>query len=345
MSTQEKPILLVRNSANCSPVIHIVIGKLNIRGLWNVDFSHIEGISFPIDWICQIDGNACSLAKIIVNLLHKTKTPMRISAIIWEESIEALSLEDVHNMVTIMQDALRDHSQHKLALPECHMVSKDHELYDKVQSINQILALLNEKQGYAKYPLYKSVMTNVPGQKGLKVRLTKWKNGAGLGNQLTANARFNFVKFIRKFHAHGFKEENPKVPVKRDMTEFINFVNSHQFMIETDKPAPLNNNFQNLDSTKNHDVWTDVGRSVTKTGGEQISVTVRTSQALNLHLDHNRIVYRQIDENLFKAQQEKQKQADSTQKEKQKQALDLLEKNVDKMLSRNEKLNILLEKQ
>ena len=211
-SVSDKPVLYRKENAEESPVKNIVVGQSHIHSLWNINFSHMPEINIPFDWICQKEGNACSLAQIIVRLLHTANTPMKISAIIWEDSIADLSITDIQDMVNILEDTLKDYPQHKLALPECHMVPPDHELHNKVMMINWILAEFNEKQKYAKYPLYKSVMSNIK-NKGLVVRPGKWKKKEDAPTtKLESSAKFNFVKFIRKFHAFGFKDDSSSSP-------------------------------------------------------------------------------------------------------------------------------------
>lgn len=214
---------------NGEEVQHLVIGHSQIRHLEDYDFSDQPEINFHIDFICVGGGLAPDLIRIIKEKLTQANKPMRISAIIWQNSNWDISVQQVEEMVWDMEQFLKVYPFHRVAFPECQFVPQQERIWDKIARINSVLEKYNQRQGFSRYPLNKVTMQYSKQKKSLVVRQTSYReyndairanphlgDEAGdtynqLGYHIDEGApKRRYAQHIRKFHRYGFNDHNPR---------------------------------------------------------------------------------------------------------------------------------------
>lgn len=215
---------------NDNEIQHMVIGHSQIRHLEDYDFPDKPEINFHIDFKCVGGGLAPNLIRIIKEQLTQAKKPMRISAIIWQNSNWDISVQQVEEIVWDMEHFLRVYPYHRVAFPECQYVPQQERIWDKIARINTVLNSYNLRQGFAKYPLHKVTMQYSKQKKSLVVRQTSYReynnairaaseqptNDAGdihsqLGYHIDEGApKRRYAQHIRRFHLNGFNDSIPR---------------------------------------------------------------------------------------------------------------------------------------
>ena len=194
---------------NCkdSEFTHLVVGHSQIRGKWDVDMS--GDLDFPMNWASFSGGKARFLGEEIKSILRcNDGIQLRISAVIWQNSIESSSVEELMGIATGISYEADKHPQHKVAFPTLHFVPQQHQLWDKIGEFNNFLRDLNNKNGFNPYNLHKTTMRKASG-KGMKVIQTAWKefnNNQGKGYHIDKHVHERYVKFIKTYHLYGFKD-------------------------------------------------------------------------------------------------------------------------------------------
>lgn len=219
---------------------HLVIGHSQIRGCWDYKFEENE-LNFDIDWICVPGGKARDLLELIKEQMRESRIPLRISAIIWQNSISDLSFGDVEQMIEEIEATLDIFPQHKVALPECQFVPAQARMFEHIAKINLILADFNERQGFNRYPLFRATMKQ--SKNGYKVKQAEWsefQNKTGPGYHIADKTKL--TKFIRKFHANNL--ENAKFvqwrPSTLDISKVMAVISPPDNMINpSDAPEDL----------------------------------------------------------------------------------------------------------
>ena len=214
---------------------HLVIGHSQIRGCWNYKYDENE-LNFDMDWICVSGGKARNLLELLKLQMRESQIPLRVSAIIWQNSIPDLSFADVEKMIEEIEVTLDDYPQHKVALPECQFVPAQAQLFEHIAKINLILADFNERQGFNRYPLFRSTMKQT--KQALRVKQSDWleyQNKTGPGYHIANKTKF--TKFIRKFHANNL--ENAAFvqwkPSTLDITKVLAVISPPDKMVDPSK--------------------------------------------------------------------------------------------------------------
>ena len=85
--------MIQKNSTKSGAKIHhLVIGHSKIIGCWDHQYEEVE-LNFDIDdWIYMPNGKTEELCNILATEFQESKVPLRVSAIIWRNSIQNLSL-------------------------------------------------------------------------------------------------------------------------------------------------------------------------------------------------------------------------------------------------------------
>ena len=199
---------------------HMVIGHSQIRNFKDYQFPDIPDINFPMETICIRGGKAPELINIIKDELHTSKTPLRISAIIWQNSNWDITISEVERLVFDMETYLKDYPFHRVAFPECLFVPEQERIWDKIAKINAVLADYNHRQGFDRYPLYKVAQTYCKRKGSSTVRQTSYlefnrgltqtgSNNSNKGYHLDEGApKKRFAKFVRTFHSKGFHADS-----------------------------------------------------------------------------------------------------------------------------------------
>ena len=202
----EKTSYHIESTPDDSPR-HMVFGHSQIRNMWNADLK--KDLIFPIDWFSYSGGKARFLSREIIKTLKANSCPLRISAIIWQNSITDTSLEDLLQISNDIQAELIKHPQHKVAFPTVLFVPDQEKFWDKVAKLNEHLGSLNLKNGLNLYSLHKSIMNKKKG-KGLRVVQSAWKefnNNSGKGYHIDEKHAHQYANFIRNYHIHGFLDQ------------------------------------------------------------------------------------------------------------------------------------------
>jgi hypothetical protein len=214
---------------------HMVIGHSQIRNLEDYHFPDTPDINFHIDVKSYSGGHAPQLAKIIKDEIYSASKPLRISAIIWQNSNWNTTLSEVEDIVMDMEDFLKDYPFHSVAFPECLFVPQQEKIWDKIARINTILGNYNKRQGFDRYPLHKIALQVSKNTKALNVRQCSYRefnkaltapggkkdhNGNNLGYHIDEGApKRRYAQHIRKFHKFGFNDHKPRpinqLPPKR----------------------------------------------------------------------------------------------------------------------------------
>lgn len=201
---------------------HMVIGHSQVRNLESYRFPDSPDIDFDLTVKCVRGGKAFKMAQMIKKEVVEAKVPLRISAIIWQNSIWNITISEVENIVDDMETFLKVHPFHRVAFPECLFVPEQEHLWDKVHHVNLILKSYNERQGYDRYSLFKIAQQYSKAKGMYTVRQTSYrefnraeddgKDGSGLGYYLDEGPpKRRYAKHIRKFHKYGF---SPKKKVE-----------------------------------------------------------------------------------------------------------------------------------
>ena len=204
---------------------HMVIGHSQLKNMEKYKFEDQPDINFHIDFKSISGGKAPQLAKIIKEEIMLSPDPLRISAVIWQNSILDLSIQEMEDIVLDMEAFLRDYPSHRVAFPECQYVPKLERYWDKIAQLNTILNKYNLRQGFNSYPLHKTTMQYSKQKKSLVVRQSSYKefndalkkHGAGqvddigqLGYHIDEGApKTRYAQHIRRFHKNGFNDMNP----------------------------------------------------------------------------------------------------------------------------------------
>lgn len=190
-----------------SQLKHLVVGHSQIRGKWNVEMTGV--LNFPMDWICFSGGKAKFLGEEIIQILRANDDlQLRISAVIWQNSIEASSLEELMEIAKDITEEVKKYPQHKVGFPTLHLVPAQDCLWDKISKFNDFLRNLNIENGLNPYNLHKTTMRKVKG-KGMKVVQTAWKefnNNKSKGYHIDDHVTERYVKYIKTYHLHGFND-------------------------------------------------------------------------------------------------------------------------------------------
>ena len=185
---------------------HLVIGHSQVRDKWRVNLP--GDLSFPMDWISYSGAKSGFLKGEIIKTLRNNIEPLRISAIIWQNSIEDTSIEQFAGYIKEIEHALTKYPQHKVGFPTCPMVPQQKDCWEKVGQLNELLREANIRMGNSPYNLHKALMNNKKG-KGLRVTQGAWKeynNNKGLGYHIDEKYWEKYVKTIKTFHLTGFKD-------------------------------------------------------------------------------------------------------------------------------------------
>ena len=220
-------------------VRHMVIGHSQIRNFTDYQFPDVPAINFPMETICIRGGKVPELISKIKDELHASERPLRISAIIWQNSNWDITISEVEHVVFDMETFLKDYPFHRVAFPECLFVPDQEKIWDKIAKINHVLADYNYRQGFDRYPLYKVAQSYCKRKGTYTVRQTSyWEFNQGLsqsnnrgskqsskGYHLDEGApKQRFAKFIRTFHSAGFNEKSDRGPTKQSMPSVSNKV-------------------------------------------------------------------------------------------------------------------------
>lgn len=190
-----------------SDLKHLVVGHSQVREKWDVEMTGV--LNYPMNWISFSGGKAQLLGGEIIKLLRlNDDLQLRISAVIWQNSIETSSLEELMVIAKDIIKEVKKHPQHKVGFPTLHLVPAQDFLWDKISKFNEFLRKLNIENGLNPYNLHKTTMRKVKG-KGMKVVQTAWKefnNNKSKGYHIDDHVNERYVKYIKTYHIHGFND-------------------------------------------------------------------------------------------------------------------------------------------
>ena len=187
-----------------SDLRHLVIGHSQIKDCWDYKYQEPE-LDFKIDWICMPGGKAQELKKLLISEIKKAQIPLRISAVIWQNSITTITLSRVKEIIEEIESTLKLHLQHRVALPECQYVPEQADYFEHIAKINLLLADFNQRHGFKRYPLFRSTMTERK-RGSFHVKQNRWleyQTKTGPGFHIADKTIY--TKFIRKFHLNNLE--------------------------------------------------------------------------------------------------------------------------------------------
>ena len=254
---------------------HMVIGHSQLQNMEKYRFENKPEINFQIDFISVADGKAPQLVEMIKEEIRHASQPLRISGIIWQNSICDLSTQTMEDIVLDIEDFLKDYPSHRVALPECQYAPQLEQYWDKIARLNTILDDYNLRQGFNSYSLHKTTMQYSKQKKSLVVRQSSYRefNNAlryqkssktpesnQLGFYIDEGApKTRYAQHIRKFHKYGFNDSIAIVgpsagswhPHKRSSTIF--FARNPVNKMKDPKTADARLIINKIKSTENHD--------------------------------------------------------------------------------------------
>ena len=196
---------------------HILIAHSQARDCWNIQLE--DELNFPLDFVCKPGGKAPELINIIKDFLSSAVTNLKITGMIWQNSVRDLSLAQVESLIKGLKTTLKEHPNHKVALSECLFAPKDQEYFEHISQINVLIKEFNSEQGNAPYPLNKVGLGKKRGGKSaLTEKPNRWvetENHPGQGYHLKDKTKL--IKFIRKYHKTGFgavEKQFKNTPIK-----------------------------------------------------------------------------------------------------------------------------------
>ena len=185
---------------------HYVIGDSIISGI-ETEAEEQENSDVEIQWLSYTNETPKEIFKKIEKLCSKSskKTELNISAMLWQDAIPTISVQEVESIVSYAECFMEEYPQHQLAFPECVFVPAQKDFFDKIEDINKVLADYNQRNNHSKYALYKALSTHRKGN--LKVRQQKWKEYCDLegeGREMNEKGNKNFIKYVERYHIYGF---------------------------------------------------------------------------------------------------------------------------------------------
>ena len=149
-------------------------------------------------------GKAQELKELLISEIREAQIPLRISAMIWQNSITTITLSEVKEIVEEIESTLKLHPQHRVALPECQYVPAQADYFEHIAKVNLLLADFNKRHGFNRYSLFKSTMKDT--KKGLRVKQDQWseyQRKTGPGYHIADKTKY--TEFIRKFHLNNLE--------------------------------------------------------------------------------------------------------------------------------------------
>ena len=195
---------LLNGNVNGS-TIHMVVGDGHIDQLWTAPDK--EAGNFLLDWFCWKNGTALLLTDKIKTILSNNKTPLFISAPIWQNSIGKENLDVLKQCVMDILAVWRKNPQHCVAFPTVSFVPEQQEFWDDVQEFNDYLSETNIMMGLQPYHLHKVLMTKKK-NKGFQVKNNAWAefvNGTGRGFKIALSHYQRYSNFIKSYHSNNAK--------------------------------------------------------------------------------------------------------------------------------------------
>ena len=188
---------------------HIVVGHSQIQDKWLVKLDK-EDLAFNVDWISYSGGTARFLANIIIRLMkNNADKNLRITAIIWQNSVAYTSLAEMKEIARSIKDTAQQYPQHKVAFPTLQFVPDQEAYFDKIGEFNIFLREENIDMGMSAYNLHKTTMIHKKG-KGMVVSQKAWKEfntNRGKGFHIDISHWDGYVKIIKTFHLCGFRDQ------------------------------------------------------------------------------------------------------------------------------------------
>ena len=102
------------------------------------------------------EGKAQKLRKLLISEIRKAQIPLRISAMIWQNSIRTITPFAVKQIIDEIDSTLKLHPQHRVALPECQFVPEQADHFEHIAIINLLLANFNQQHDFNRYLLLKT---------------------------------------------------------------------------------------------------------------------------------------------------------------------------------------------
>lgn len=240
---------------------HLVIGHSQVRNKWNVVLPENE-LNFPMDWISVSGGKARDLAGEIVYFLqtYQGKQPLRISAVIWQNSVENESLDNLKNIVWDIQEELDQHPEHKVAFPTLHFIPQQESSWEKIGKLNDFLREVNINNGLNPYNMHKSTMRMKKGE-GLRVQQSafeEFKAGTGKGYHIAESRYPAYVRVIKKYHQTGFRDhEGAKEDHQPRETTEIKFMPTGDVKMQHPRHVDLRRSLNDIRSRKREEYGKD----------------------------------------------------------------------------------------
>lgn len=224
-------------------VRHVIFGHSQLRDKWKVKVD--LDVDIDIDWISFSGGKARFLAGEIIKLLKSSDIPLRISAVIWQNSMGECTNDDLFANVLRIEEVLKRYPQHKVAFPTCPFMPELNDCFEKVGNFNNMLRDYQIHHNMGPYNLHKSLMRKKKG-KGMLVSqeaFKEFRDGKGKGYHIDKSYEHKYVKFIKNYHLHGFMDSKSarRIPAPNDTVRHLFPEQRMYHPVEVDVRQRLNN--------------------------------------------------------------------------------------------------------
>ena len=183
---------------------HVLVSHFQAEGCWNVELE--DNLKFPLDFICLPSGKATELLDVIKELISAAKKPMKVTGMIWQNSIREISLDYAASLLEDLKSFLKDHPNHNVAISECLFAPKDREYFEHISRINAISRQFNLDLYNAPFPLNKvGLGKKRAGKNALTEKPDRWiENNIQPGGGYQLKDKAKLLKFIKTYHLKGF---------------------------------------------------------------------------------------------------------------------------------------------
>ena len=182
---------------------HVLVAHSQIRSCWDEKFD--GDLDFPMDFFCLPGGKAPELIDIMKEVITSSKVPIKMTGLIFQNSITELTLNQVAHILEDFAQFLKDYPEHKVAFAQGLYPPRNKDFSAHITKVNCQLITFNDHYGHDAYHLTK-VCVGKPraNQVFYTEKLDRWTDGYHLKDKR------KIIKFIRNFHLFSFGEGNSK---------------------------------------------------------------------------------------------------------------------------------------
>ena len=193
-------------SSENSNVRHVVVAHSQASRLWDVSSPERDNLPFKLEFIVVHGGRIEQLVDIVKQQVHLSLVngeTMYITAMLWQNSIQRLTIANCQSIIQDLESYLQAYPHCKVALPTMMYVPDLEDFFPKIAELNQLLTDYQVRNNMTPYMLCKVGKTDSP--KGYRCIPSFWQeylNNRSKGYHLSEPGKEMLVKYISLFHRH-----------------------------------------------------------------------------------------------------------------------------------------------